>query len=113
MPGRDELSGTVKLYHRHFFLSYKDPQRWPPQLETSENDILPRSLSVSLIKSRIASSSDPSSSASPKEVSSSAWILFFYLSSSFSENRSSILLFICLSLGSMIPCFDESHLKLN
>ncbi|CAH1444282.1 unnamed protein product [Lactuca virosa] len=42
------LVGTVKYYERHVFLCYKKPQVWPPRIEATEFDRLPRLLSAAL-----------------------------------------------------------------
>ncbi|XP_047335008.1 uncharacterized protein LOC124938584 [Impatiens glandulifera] len=42
------LVGTVETYDRHVFLCYKNPQVWPPRIEASEFDRLPRLLSSTL-----------------------------------------------------------------
>ena len=44
-----QLTGTVELYHRHVFLCYKNPQVWPPRIEASEFDRLPRLLSAAVL----------------------------------------------------------------
>ncbi|XP_028771510.1 uncharacterized protein LOC114728734 [Neltuma alba] len=38
------LAGTVEFYQRHVFLCYKNPRFWPPRIEASEFDRLPRLL---------------------------------------------------------------------
>lgn len=42
--GKGPLVGTVHQYDRHLFLCYKSPEVWPPNVEGSESDLLPRSL---------------------------------------------------------------------
>eukprot|EP00250_Pteridium_aquilinum_P004544 c14747_g1_i1 orf=440-1483(-) len=43
-----DIAGTVHHYEKHVFLCYKDPQSWPPQIETSQADDLPRLFAASL-----------------------------------------------------------------
>lgn len=45
---KETLPGTVHHYEKHVFLCYKDPQSWPPQIEISETDDLPRLLAAAL-----------------------------------------------------------------
>ncbi|XP_058101902.1 uncharacterized protein LOC131246058 [Magnolia sinica] len=45
------LAGTVDAYDCHLFLCYKNPESWPPRIEGSESDRLPRLLAAAL-KSR-------------------------------------------------------------
>ncbi|CAK9176167.1 unnamed protein product [Ilex paraguariensis] len=45
------LAGTVDPYDRHVFLSYKSYDSWPPRVENSDTDLLPKLLSDAL-KSR-------------------------------------------------------------
>ncbi|VFQ91741.1 unnamed protein product [Cuscuta campestris] len=42
------LVGTVEFYERHVFLCYKNPQVWPPHIEATEFDRLPRLLAAVL-----------------------------------------------------------------
>ncbi|CAH9083686.1 unnamed protein product [Cuscuta europaea] len=42
------LVGTVEFYERHVFLCYKNPQVWPPHIEATEFDRLPRLLAAAL-----------------------------------------------------------------
>ncbi|RWW70305.1 hypothetical protein BHE74_00022017 [Ensete ventricosum] len=42
--GKGPLVGTVHQYDRHLFLCYKSPEVWPPNVEGSESDLLPRCL---------------------------------------------------------------------
>lgn len=42
------LVGTVEFYERHVFLCYKNPQVWPPHVEATEFDRLPRLLAAAL-----------------------------------------------------------------
>ncbi|KAH7332482.1 hypothetical protein KP509_20G089700 [Ceratopteris richardii] len=45
---KDPLAGTVHHYEKHVFLCYKSPKSWPAQLETSNDDELPRLFATSL-----------------------------------------------------------------
>ncbi|XP_018825589.1 uncharacterized protein LOC108994715 [Juglans regia] len=47
--GTSRLAGTVDFYQRHVFLCYKNPQVWPPRIEASEFDRLPRLLSAAVM----------------------------------------------------------------
>ncbi|XP_047313820.1 altered inheritance of mitochondria protein 32 [Impatiens glandulifera] len=38
------LAGSVDPYDRHIFLCYKTYQSWPPRIETSDSDLLPKLL---------------------------------------------------------------------
>lgn len=42
------LSGTVDPYDRHVFLCYKTHEVWPPRVEASDSDPLPKLLSEAL-----------------------------------------------------------------
>eukprot|EP00249_Psilotum_nudum_P009228 c21794_g2_i1 orf=80-1462(+) len=42
------LVGSVQQYERHVFLCYKQPASWPPQVEASEFDRLPRFLAAAI-----------------------------------------------------------------
>ena len=44
-----QLAGTVDFYERHVFLCYKNPQVWPPRIESAEFDRLPRLLSAAVM----------------------------------------------------------------
>lgn len=44
-----QLAGTVEFYQRHVFLCYKNPQVWPPRIEASEFDRVPRLLSAAVM----------------------------------------------------------------
>jgi len=44
-----QLSGTVEFYQRHVFLCYKNPKVWPPRIEASEFDRVPRLLSAAVL----------------------------------------------------------------
>lgn len=44
----DDIAGTVHHYEKHVFLSYKDPNSWPAQIETSKDDDLPRLFAAAL-----------------------------------------------------------------
>ncbi|KAK7265986.1 hypothetical protein RIF29_18623 [Crotalaria pallida] len=41
---KDSLAGTVAAYDRHVFLCYKDHLSWPPRVEASDADPLPKSI---------------------------------------------------------------------
>ncbi|XP_054819357.1 uncharacterized protein LOC129318543 [Prosopis cineraria] len=43
------LPGTVDFYQRHVFLCYKNPRFWPPRIEASEFDRLPRLLHAAVM----------------------------------------------------------------
>ena len=44
-----QLAGSVEFYQRHVFLCYKNPQVWPPKIEASEFDQVPRLLSAAIM----------------------------------------------------------------
>lgn len=44
-----QLAGTVEFYQRHVFLCYKNPKVWPPRIEASEFDRVPRLLSAAVM----------------------------------------------------------------
>jgi|UniRef100_A0A2N9HYH5 hypothetical protein len=44
-----QLAGSVEFYQRHVFLCYKNPQVWPPRIEASEFDRVPRLLSAAVM----------------------------------------------------------------
>lgn len=46
---RSSLAGTVEYYRRHVFLCYKNPRVWPPRIEASEFDRLPRLLYAAVV----------------------------------------------------------------
>ena len=48
-----QLAGSVEFYQRHVFLCYKNPQVWPPKIEASEFDQVPRLL-FAAVKARKA-----------------------------------------------------------
>ena len=43
------LAGSVEFYQRHVFLCYKNPKVWPPRIEASEFDRVPRLLSAAVM----------------------------------------------------------------
>eukprot|EP01018_Ginkgo_biloba_P010099 Gb_24359 [translate_table: standard] len=45
---KHKLVGSVKLYERHVFLCFRDPQSWPPQLESAQSETLPRLLAMAI-----------------------------------------------------------------
>ncbi|KAF5739598.1 hypothetical protein HS088_TW12G00807 [Tripterygium wilfordii] len=46
-----DLAGTIAKYDRHVFLCYKGPKDWPPRLEASDADPLPK-VFASVLKAR-------------------------------------------------------------
>ncbi|XP_074584977.1 uncharacterized protein LOC141840807 [Curcuma longa] len=46
--GTNPLVGTVQPYSRHLFLCYKSPEVWPPHVEGSDSDRLPRLLAAEI-----------------------------------------------------------------
>ena len=63
-----QLAGSVEFYQRHVFLCYKNPQVWPPKIEASEFDQVPRLLSAAIM----ARKADMN-----KKVCVSPWFFFF------------------------------------
>jgi hypothetical protein len=45
-----QLAGTVEFYQRHIFLYYKNPKVWPPGIESSGFDRVPRLLSAAVMQ---------------------------------------------------------------
>ncbi|CAN6464426.1 unnamed protein product [Victoria cruziana] len=45
---KGSLVGTVDMYERHVFLCYKTAESWPPRIEASEFDRLPRTFAAAL-----------------------------------------------------------------
>jgi hypothetical protein len=43
---KENLAGTVDSYDRHVFLCYKNHQTWPPRVEASNDDPLPKSIAT-------------------------------------------------------------------
>ncbi|XP_061357526.1 altered inheritance of mitochondria protein 32-like [Gastrolobium bilobum] len=43
---KDNLAGTVDAYDRHVFLCYKNHLAWPPRVEASDADPLPKSVAT-------------------------------------------------------------------
>lgn len=43
---QSNLAGTVSPYDRHVFLCYKSHQSWPPRVESSDADPLPKLLAA-------------------------------------------------------------------
>ncbi|XP_074573684.1 uncharacterized protein LOC141830096 [Curcuma longa] len=50
--GTKPLVGTVQPYDRHLFLCYKSPEVWPPNVEGSDSDRLPRLLAAEIKASK-------------------------------------------------------------
>ncbi|KAK4282331.1 hypothetical protein QN277_013722 [Acacia crassicarpa] len=48
---KENLAGTVDAYDRHVFVCYKKHEVWPPRVEASESDPLPKLLATT-VKSR-------------------------------------------------------------
>ncbi|XP_028772357.1 uncharacterized protein LOC114729515 [Neltuma alba] len=48
---KENLSGTVDAYDRHVFVCYKNHEVWPPRVEASDSDPLPKLLATT-VKSR-------------------------------------------------------------
>ena len=69
-----QLAGSVEFYQRHVFLCYKNPQVWPPKIEASEFDQVPRLLSAAIM----ARKADMN-----KKVCVSPWFFFFFVVFSF------------------------------
>nr|POF22849.1 oligopeptide transporter 5 [Quercus suber] len=44
-----QLAGSVEFYQRHVFLCHKNPKVWPPRIEASEFDRVPRLLSAAVM----------------------------------------------------------------
>lgn len=42
----EKLAGTVESYDRHVFLCYKNHQAWPPRVEASDDDPLPKRIAT-------------------------------------------------------------------
>lgn len=45
---KQNISGTVDPYDRHVFLCYQSHEDWPPRVEASESDPLPKLLAGAL-----------------------------------------------------------------
>ncbi|XP_019447057.1 PREDICTED: uncharacterized protein LOC109350298 [Lupinus angustifolius] len=46
---QSSIAGTVEFYRRHVFLCYKKPEVWPPRIDASEFDRLPRLLHAAVV----------------------------------------------------------------
>lgn len=44
----ENLAGTVDPYDRHVFVCYKNHEAWPPRVEASDSDPLPKLLATTV-----------------------------------------------------------------